>query len=390
MMNTVLIVDDEALFLASLVEGLSKYSNEFQVKTASNGLDALSILDTYNIDLVITDLKMPVMDGFQLIAEMIETYPLIPVIVMTAFGTSSMEEQLSHFGILGFLEKPIDLHALTAKIRTYQSMTTKGHIQGITLFSFLQLLEIEQKTLSLKILSRKKEGYLFFTEGKLVHAQYETYEGEEAACKIICWENVEIEIIEKFRKVKQTIQNSLTNLLMESARLKDEAERHTKNLKEKDLVFFEEPPLSSNTQYYSSNINVSNLMSENTIGKEINMAGNINQTLSELMQIDGAMAMALVDSKSGMALGTIGSGINLELAAAGNSEVLRAKTKVMANLGLKDRIEDILITLGSQYHLIRPLSNHPHLFIYMVLNRAQSNLALARHKLAEGEKQLEV
>jgi len=301
-----------------------------------------------------------------------------------------MEEQLSHFGILGFLEKPIDLHALTAKIRTYQSMTTKGHIQGITLFSFLQLLEIEQKTLSLKILSRKKEGYLFFTEGKLVHAQYETYEGEEAACKIICWENVEIEIIEKFKKVKQTIQNSLTNLLMESARLKDEAERHTKNLKEKDLVFFEEPPLSSNTQYYSGNINVSNLMSENTIGKEINMAGNINQTLSELMQIDGAMAMALVDSKSGMALGTIGSGINLELAAAGNSEVLRAKTKVMANLGLKDRIEDILITLGSQYHLIRPLSNHPHLFIYMVLNRSQSNLALARHKLAEGEKQLEV
>lgn len=387
-MITVLIVDDEALFLASLVEGLSKYSNEFQVKTASNGLDALSILDTYNIDLVITDLKMPVMDGFQLIAEMMETYPLIPVVVMTAFGTSSMEDRLSQFGILGFLEKPIDLYALTEKIRSYRAIAIKGHIQGITLFSFLQLVEIEQKTLSLKILSNQKEGYLFFVEGKLIHAQYEIYQGEEAACKIVCWENVEIEIIEKFKKVKPTIQNSLTNLLMESARLKDEADRQTENFEEKDLIFLEDSQIS--TENYSKSISELTLISENTIGKEINMAGNINQTLSDFMQIDGAMAMALVDSKSGMALGTIGSGINLELAAAGNSEVLRAKTKVMANLGLKDRIEDMLITLGGQYHLIRPLSNHPHLFIYMVLNRSQSNLALARHKLAEGEKQLEV
>jgi DNA-binding response OmpR family regulator len=390
-MITVLIVDDETLFLASLVEGLSKYSKEFQVKTASNGLDALSILDSYNIDLVITDLKMPVMDGFQLIAEMIETYPLIPVIVMTAFGTSSMEEQLTHFGILGFLEKPIDLDALTARIRTYQSMATKGHIQGITLFSFLQLLEIEQKTLSLRVLSGKKEGSLFFAEGRLVHAQYGVYEGEEAACKIVCWENVEIEIIEKFRKVKQTIHNSLTNLLMESARLKDEAEREEKNIEDKDLNFLENAPLITEEYLNNTNsINRSTPTSENTIGKEINMAGNINQTLSELMQVDGAMAMALVDSKSGMALGTIGSGINLELAAAGNSEVMRAKTKTMANLGLKDKIEDILITLGGQYHLIRPLSTHPHLFIYMVLNRVQSNLALARHKLSEAESRLEV
>lgn len=389
-MITVLIVDDETLFLASLVEGLSKYSNEFQVKTASNGLDALSILDSYNIDLVITDLKMPVMDGFQLITEMIETYPLIPVIVMSAFGTSSMEEQLTHFGILGFLEKPIDLDALTARIRTYQSMATKGHIQGITLFSFLQLLEIEQKTLSLRILSGKKEGSLFFSEGRLVHAQYGVYEGEEAACKIVCWENVEIEIIEKFRKVKQTIHNSLTNLLMESARLKDEEKRQTENFEEKELIFLEETVLTNDIEPYANNISNSTLIPENRTRKEINMAGNINQTLSELMQVDGAMAMALVDSKSGMALGTIGSGINLELAAAGNSEVMRAKTKTMANLGLKDKIEDILITLGGQYHLIRPLSNHSHLFIYMVLNRAQSNLALARHKLSEAESRLEV
>lgn len=118
--------------------------------------------------------------------------------------------------------------------------------------------------------------------------------------------------------------------------------------------------------------------------------GNINATLDNLVTLDGAMAAALVDSKSGMALGTVGAGLNLEVAAAGNSEVIRSKEKVMANLGLNDKIEDILITLGHQYHLIRPLATTQNLFMYLVLNREKSNLALARHKLGEAEKALEV
>lgn len=120
------------------------------------------------------------------------------------------------------------------------------------------------------------------------------------------------------------------------------------------------------------------------------MANNINESLSELMQIDGAVAVAIADSKSGMALGTAGGGINLEVAAAGNSEVVKSKHKVMTALGLKDGIEDILITLGQQYHLIRPLAQHPTLFFYLVLNRANSNLAMARFKLSEVESRVTV
>lgn len=117
---------------------------------------------------------------------------------------------------------------------------------------------------------------------------------------------------------------------------------------------------------------------------------NVNGALEDLMKIDGAMAAAIVDSKSGMALGTIGGGLNLEVAAAGNSEVIRSKEKVMANLGLRDKIEDILITLGTQYHLIRPLTTAQNLFIYTVFKKESANLAMARHKLAETEKSLEV
>ena len=112
---------------------------------------------------------------------------------------------------------------------------------------------------------------------------------------------------------------------------------------------------------------------------------NMNESLAELMSIEGAQCVALVDSASGMLLGSKGQGLDIEIAAAGNTEVVRAKMKTMKSLGLKDEIEDILISLGKQYHIIRPITNKSGLFIYLVLDRARSNLALARRKVLDVE-----
>ena len=108
-------------------------------------------------------------------------------------------------------------------------------------------------------------------------------------------------------------------------------------------------------------------------------ASNVDQVLAEAMGIDGASASMIVDYESGMALGSAGGGLDLDVAAAGNTEVVRAKMTTMSELGLNDEIEDILITLGKAYHIIRPLPNST-LFFYIVLTR-KANLAMARHKL---------
>lgn len=115
---------------------------------------------------------------------------------------------------------------------------------------------------------------------------------------------------------------------------------------------------------------------------------NIAEKLNALLELDGALAAAVVDYSSGMLLGAVGQGIDLELAAAGNTEVVRAKLKTMKMLGIDGSIEDILITLGTQYHLIRPLANTKELFVYYVLDRSKANLALARRNLQIVEQQI--
>lgn len=117
---------------------------------------------------------------------------------------------------------------------------------------------------------------------------------------------------------------------------------------------------------------------------------NIKESLAELMSIDGAKCTSLVDYTSGMVLGEDGSGVDMELAAAGNSEVVKAKMKTMDSLGLKTVLEDIMITLGDQFHIIRPMATQKGLFIYLVLDKSKSNLALARRKVLNVEESLTV
>jgi hypothetical protein len=119
---------------------------------------------------------------------------------------------------------------------------------------------------------------------------------------------------------------------------------------------------------------------------------DIETALKSAMEIDGALGAALVDYESGMTLGSLGGGreLNLEVAGAGNTEVIRAELRIMRDLGLSDDVEDILVTLGRQYHMIRPVQANKTgtLFLYLALDRGRANLAMARHQLKQIEKVL--
>jgi CheY-like chemotaxis protein len=245
-MKNVLIVDDEKVFLLSLSDGLKSYSDEFNVLIAFNGKEALKILNSTKIDLVVTDLKMPEMDGFQLLAYLTRHFPDIPTIVMTAFGTPDMEAKLLTMGATQYLEKPLDFDVLADNIRQYVARDdSQGHIKGITLGTFLQFLEMEGKTCTLTVTSNECIGRLYFLEGELINAKTETSEGEQAAYEIIGWDETEIEINYLCKNKTKTITSPLSFVLMESCKIKDEAskqleEHEIKDIEEKGIDEIEE------------------------------------------------------------------------------------------------------------------------------------------------------
>ena len=117
----------------------------------------------------------------------------------------------------------------------------------------------------------------------------------------------------------------------------------------------------------------------------------MNTNIAALNEIDGFIGGCLVDSETGLMLASEGGGkIDLEAASALNTQVVKAKLTAISALKLSDSIEDILITLGKQYHLIRPSAKNEGVFVYYVLDKNRANLALARRKVQDAEKVLSV
>jgi predicted regulator of Ras-like GTPase activity (Roadblock/LC7/MglB family) len=117
----------------------------------------------------------------------------------------------------------------------------------------------------------------------------------------------------------------------------------------------------------------------------------IQDALDRLMKIEGAIGATIVDYESGMTLGTEGGRtLDMQLAGAGNTEVIRSKKKIIRDLGLDEEIQDVLVSLENQYHLLRMCERHDDIFIYVVIERSQGNLGLARRKIDEIDNELEL
>jgi len=221
-MHTILIVDDENPFLLSLKDGLASHNDQLNILMANDGEEAVRIIQRNEIDLLVTDLKLPIMDGFELLAYINSNNPYMPVIVMTAFGTSEIEEQLSDINALHYLEKPLDFDMLVQTIDAALTKDTNSYIRGITLSTFLQLIHMENKSCSLSVHSREESGELHIENGEMIHASSGELTGKEAALRIIGWDNTEIEMNASCQSENRSISDPIGFILMEAHRIKDE------------------------------------------------------------------------------------------------------------------------------------------------------------------------
>lgn len=228
-MKNVLLVDDEELFIESLQSALEIYSSEFRILSAANGKDAIAILDSVDIDLMVTDLRMPVMDGFTLLAHMSNHFPSIPTIVLSAYVTPEAREKLWSHSPLQFIKKPVDLQELVGAIREgLKEETREEFVKGLALANFLQLIQMEQKSSVLEIFGEQKGhiGYFYFDQGDLRDAVCGDMTGDKAAIEMIAWDDVEIRLKDSATAtVEKRVEKELGALIMQAMRLKKENQK---------------------------------------------------------------------------------------------------------------------------------------------------------------------
>jgi DNA-binding NtrC family response regulator len=217
----ILIVDDEPATLRLLQKSL-KDIPELEIFTAQDGRKALKLLNKENFDLLVSDIFMPQINGLQLLNYVNKHVQGIRVIVLTGDGTEEMEEKIKSLGSYQFYEKPLDMNVFKDSVLRELHSASTSQIHGINISSFLQLIDIEGKICTLTVRSHGNVGYLYFRDGELIAAETEGLRGEQAALTIISWSNSIIEIADKCQKNKREIEKPLMQILMESARLKDE------------------------------------------------------------------------------------------------------------------------------------------------------------------------
>jgi len=227
MIKNVLLVDDDTEMLYALKEGFKKYRESFAVLLAADGLQALESLKQNIISLVVTDLKMPNMDGFELLAHIMQYYPDIPVIIITGYSTPEMEQLAREGGAVGYIAKPFLIENLARQIlTTLRKESEGGTLHNVSSGMFLQLIEMEQKTCTIRLEEKagNKKGILFFNEGVLYDARVNNMQGESAAHEIFSWDAVNLSIQNGCAIKENTIQSDLQALILEAARRKDENE----------------------------------------------------------------------------------------------------------------------------------------------------------------------
>ncbi len=226
--KTVLVVDDEDLFLRTVADGFAAHSKHVNVLTASNGRLAAEILSRCSVDLVVTDIKMPDMDGFELVAHMSRCCPNVPVVVMTAFGTPEVESRLERHGVAHYLDKPLDFPALAETVFDALAASASGHLEGIALPTLLQMIEADRKTCTLRVSCQGQVGHLYFNKGEPLDAEVGALCGEAAALALVRCEQPAIEILGGRVQRPRRITRSLPELLLEGLRQKDENDRTRK------------------------------------------------------------------------------------------------------------------------------------------------------------------
>ena len=223
-LKKVLIVDDEETLTWSMARSLSKDKDNYEVLIANNGREALNFLEKNKIDLVISDIRMPDINGLDLLVRIKKEYPQTKVIIMTAYGSADVQREANQRGSLYYVEKPFEISDLRKIIIDLigKKKGFRGKVFGLQLTDIIQINCLSRLTTALIITRDGEKGVIYLSEGEIIHAECGDQKGTDAFYRILSWQEGEFISNVGVTPPVQTIYQNWEHLLVEAMRRNDE------------------------------------------------------------------------------------------------------------------------------------------------------------------------
>lgn len=224
-MKRILILDPETETLEEIVDAMEAYKAFFEVWTSDDHYETLDLLQSLEIDLVITGTDITRDEELHALKHIRQQYPLLKMIVALDPTAAGVTPHLQALSIDTLLPKPINLQSLVPQI--FKCLETGGHLWGVGISSFLQIAKIDEVSCNLNILSGSSSGRLYLDKGELIAAHTDELNGEKAAFEILSWDPVALEVDYQDLNPEREISMPLMNIMLESQRIKDEKSSKT-------------------------------------------------------------------------------------------------------------------------------------------------------------------
>lgn len=243
-----LIVEDEAKLVHAISNYLSSFPGEFEVITVGSGEEGLDVVKQQEIDLLLTDVRLPGIDGTEVVRVALEISPGLKVIVMTAFSSKDLRSKVLRDGALMFVEKPVDLEELRQNLLKTAAEETgwSASVHGLDLFDLTQLFVLVRKTRTIAVRTGNRSGILVFDGGELRHASTDTSQGPEAYYEMVRWEGGTFGDLPdaKTEDFPTNVTLTANRLMLEAARLRDEQSRDDVDTQPIEEQPIEEQPIT--------------------------------------------------------------------------------------------------------------------------------------------------
>ncbi len=237
MKKKLLLVDDEKTFLIGLKEWLDEFKSDFMTDICFSVDSAIKLQKKEKYDLIVSDIRMPKKSGLDLFVHLKNSKFKGGFIAMTAYGTEELLKNVRDLGGLDVIFKPFDIVWFKDKIINYFSEEgVSGVIDSIDLTSLLQMINLEKKSITVKIKNNKGVGLLYFDRGEIIHAEYGRLEGVAAVKEIILMNKGKFSFVKNGEEIHRTIDISFISLMIDSAKTNDEINNKGKiNFKEEKM-----------------------------------------------------------------------------------------------------------------------------------------------------------